>query len=586
MIRQPIIVVLGHVDHGKTSLLDKIRGTAVQHKEVGGITQQIGATEIPLPTIKKICGKLLNGKDLDIPGLLFIDTPGHEAFTSLRERGGSIADIAVLVVDITAGIQPQTRESIRILQSFKVPFIIALNKVDKVSGWRSNENPSFIESEKKQSKLAKESLQLKIYEIMEQLADKGFDSNIFTQINDYTKTIALVPTSAISGEGISELLMLLTGLSQRYLQKKLEIDISSEGRGTVLEIKEDKGLGKTADVILYDGTIREGDTIIIASEGEPVKTKIKALLKPAPLTEMRQTKKYEHEKSVSAASGIKIMAQNLDGVISGMPIIAGAKNEEEAVKKLRQEVKGITFESDEKGVIIKAESLGSLEAMLKLFKEKSIPVKKAGIGPITKKDILLSISVKEKDEKLGTVFAFNEKSNEEADILASKNNIKIISDPVIYHLLDEYEAWKIELDQKKKREVIDSIPTPARFEIVAGCIFRQSNPCIVGVEVIAGKLKNNVKVMNEEGKIVGTIKGMQKEGENVYEAGRGEQLAISITNAKAGKDVNEGQRFYTEINEKEYKTLIENRELLKGDELEILDKIKEIKQKENKIWGY
>jgi len=139
MLRQPIITVLGHVDHGKTTLLDKIRKTAIAAKEAGGITQAIGTTEIPTNVIKTLCGKLLERFKIKliISGLLFIDTPGHEAFTTLRKRGGSIADLAILVIDINEGIMPQTIESLEILKVSRIPFIIALNKIDRIKGWTS-----------------------------------------------------------------------------------------------------------------------------------------------------------------------------------------------------------------------------------------------------------------------------------------------------------------------------------------------------------------------------------------------------------------------------------------------------------------
>ena len=137
-LRQPVVVVLGHVDSGKTSLLDKMRGTAVQSREFGGITQHIGASLFPIETIKDITGNLyerISKYETQIPGLLVIDTPGHEIFANLRMRGGSAADIAILVVDVNKGLEAQTIESIEILRKRKVPFVIALNKVDMLSGW-------------------------------------------------------------------------------------------------------------------------------------------------------------------------------------------------------------------------------------------------------------------------------------------------------------------------------------------------------------------------------------------------------------------------------------------------------------------
>jgi translation initiation factor 5B len=138
-IRQPIVSVLGHVDHGKTSLLDYIRGSTVAAREAGAITQHIGATEVPINAIYNVCGELLKGKKFTLPGLLFIDTPGHHAFTTLRIRGGSLADIAILIVDINEGFKPQTYESLRILKQYKTPFIVVANKIDAISGWQKTD---------------------------------------------------------------------------------------------------------------------------------------------------------------------------------------------------------------------------------------------------------------------------------------------------------------------------------------------------------------------------------------------------------------------------------------------------------------
>ena len=175
-IRQPIITVLGHVDHGKTSVLDYLRGTTLADREAGKITQHIGATEVPLDKIKESCGELLDlfKLEFNIPGLLFIDTPGHEAFSNLRKRGGSIADIAVLVIDINQGIQPQTRESIEILKSFKVPFIIAANKVDLITGWNSKDK-IFIKNLKNQAENVTKYFNNNFYKILGNLSEMGFE---------------------------------------------------------------------------------------------------------------------------------------------------------------------------------------------------------------------------------------------------------------------------------------------------------------------------------------------------------------------------------------------------------------------------
>ncbi|MAE13664.1 translation initiation factor IF-2, partial [Candidatus Woesearchaeota archaeon] len=243
--RSPIVSVLGHVDHGKSSILDRIRGTNIVAGEAGGITQAIGASIIPLETIQKKCGKLLEAlnMDLTIPGLLFIDTPGHAAFTNLRKRGGNLADIAILVVDLNEGLKAQTKEAIEILLSYKTPFIIAANKLDLVPGYRKA-SEFVIQDIEAQSPRTKELIQTKIYELVGQIFDlTKLESDRFDSVDDYTKKLAIIPTSAVSGQGISELLMVLTGLAQRYFEEHLKIDVEGMGKGTILEVKEEKGLG-------------------------------------------------------------------------------------------------------------------------------------------------------------------------------------------------------------------------------------------------------------------------------------------------------------------------------------------------------
>ncbi len=186
-LRQPIVAVLGHVDHGKTSLLDYVRGTAIVQREAGAITQHIGATEVPFETVSNICGPLLKEGTTTLPGLLFIDTPGHHSFTTLRSRGGALADLAILVVDITEGFKPQTIESINILKQQQTPFILALNKVDKLPGWRTLPG-SFLANRENQSSTAKQNFQARMYEIIGELGLHDFDSALFSEIQDFQKT--------------------------------------------------------------------------------------------------------------------------------------------------------------------------------------------------------------------------------------------------------------------------------------------------------------------------------------------------------------------------------------------------------------
>ena len=288
MLRQPIITVMGNVDSGKTQLLDTIRNTSIVGSEPGRITQCIGCSLIPISAVKKICGDLLEKHQLaiKIPGFVIIDTPGHAAFTNLRKRGGNLADIAVLVVDINEGVKPQTEECISILKQYKTPFVVALNKIDLLHGWNSISKIGLLESIQKQSDSVMLLLEKKLYEAVGKLSELGFNSERFDRVEDYTKQVAIIPLSAKTGEGIAELFMVVTGLSQKFLESSLRIDVNGSAKGTVLEVKEEKGLGMTVDVIIYDGSIKCNDTIVVGSLAEPIITKIKALFEPAPLAEI------------------------------------------------------------------------------------------------------------------------------------------------------------------------------------------------------------------------------------------------------------------------------------------------------------
>jgi translation initiation factor 5B len=270
-LRTPIVCVMGHVDHGKTSLLDKVRGTTIAEREAGLITQHIGATEVPLDIIKRVCGPIFKG-DTKVPGLLFIDTPGHRAFTTLRARGGALADLAVLVVDVNEGFQPQTLEAVEILKRFKTPFIVAANKIDRVPGWNPLPGKPFIVSFPEQSEFAQTGLDEKIYIIIGKLYEMGFSSDRYDRVRDFQRNIGIMPVSAKTGEGIPDLLMILMGLAKKFLEKDLEYRAVGPGIGTVLEVKEEVGLGTTLDVILYDGELKVGDTIVVGSRGAPIST--------------------------------------------------------------------------------------------------------------------------------------------------------------------------------------------------------------------------------------------------------------------------------------------------------------------------
>src|SRR5688572_3739397 len=444
--RHPIVSVLGHVDHGKTSVLDKIRGTKVFDREAGAITQHIGASEVPLPTIYERCGVLLKGKKFTVPGLLFIDTPGHHAFSSLRKRGGQLADIAVLVVDLTEGLMPQTVEAIQILRSTKTPFIIAANKVDRCAGWQTADRP-FILNVREQGPTALESFDEHFYKRIAALYEQGLPAERYDRISDFTKNIAIVPTCARSGEGFPDLLAMLVGLAQRFQEGRLETDEETPGEGTVLEVKQDQGLGMVLDVILYAGSIRKDDTILLGTRGAPLETRIKALLKPAPLDEMRDSRKpFRPVQQVTAASGLKLIVPDAEGVVAGAPLRVLAEDNLDAAYEAVEAASKPQVDLSDVGVFVKSDTIGGLEALAHLLKDRQVPIRRAEVGDISRRDVVEAASMTEPLSRI--LLGFNVKMLPDVGSEAAARDLPVFTEPVIYALLDKHDAWLTTVREK------------------------------------------------------------------------------------------------------------------------------------------
>src|SRR2546426_938408 len=493
-IRQPIVSVLGHVDHGKTTLLDRIRGTGVAGREAGGITQHIGATEVPLAAILEMCGDLVKGRSFRIPGLLFIDTPGHVAFSTLRARGGALADLAVLVIDVNEGFRPQTIESLNILRRYKTPFVVAANKIDMVPGWRKHEGQPFVRSYQDQPDSAREELDRRMYELVGRLFEHGFSADRYDRIEDFTTNLAVIPVSAKFGEGIPDLLLTLIGLAQRFLGEQLA---TAEGPAV--------------------GTIR-------AVKGD------------------------------------------LAAVI------------EEVAKESQ-----VHIETQDEGILVKADAIGSLEGLAYESKQASIPIKFARIGPVSRRDVTDAATAKNPLNR--AILAFNLEILPDAKTaLRDHPDLKLLENDVIYRLIEDYEAWR----DGRKRQLAEAgrkeIAYPAKLLFLGEHVFRTSKPAIFGVRVLAGRIRSGESIMRADGRALGRIKAVRSGEKSLDGANQGQEVAISVDGITIGRQINGGDVRYVDLPEADARTL-RGRTDLTHDEIEALDEICAIKRKEDPFWG-
>jgi len=587
-LRTPIVAVLGHVDHGKTSLLDKIRGSAVSEGEAGAITQHIGATAVPLETIADMAGDLVAVDDFDLPGLLFIDTPGHHSFSTLRSRGGALADIAILVVDVNDGFQPQTEEALDILQRTGTPFVVAANKADTTPGWNPVDNSPIKPSYDGQSDVARKRLDENLYEIIGQLSDDGFSADLYWRVQNFQKNIGVVPCSALTGEGVPDVLAVLMGLSQRFMKAEMEIDVEGPGEGTVLEVKDEQGFGATLDVVVYDGTITEGDQIVVGGVNEPIVTEIRALLQPQPNAEIRVENRFERVESVAAAVGVKIAAPDLDDAIAGAPVrVVRDRTVDDVIEEVKAELAEIEVDTEEEGVVVKADTLGSLEAMANALQEAEVPILRAEVGDVAPRDIAVAGTAREPEHTV--ILGFNVDVLPDAERELESSEVTLFHDDVIYQLVEDYEEHVEAMQQAQQETILDKIIRPARFQILQDHTFRQSDPAVVGVEIMSGTVTNNsnvAKFANNEPDRVGELSGIQAQGEDVDEARAGERVSVAIDGPTVGRQIEEGDELWIEVPEKHAKILEQElNEEIPADELEALSGYLNKRRKRDPFWG-
>ena len=582
-VRSPILVVLGHVDVGKTTLLDKIRGTAVAKREPGTMTQHIGASFLPWRALEEMCAPLSKSvrATVKIPGFLVIDTPGHEAFSNLRSRGGSIADLAILMVDINRGFEKQTYEAIELLKSRKTLFVVAANKIDRVPGWEPKPGAPFVHSFAEQSPDVQAKLEELLASIIVELNKEGFAADRYDRVRDFARTVAIVPISAVTGEGIPDLMLALAGLAQRYLANRL-VARAGPAKGVVLEVKEVPGLGTSVVTIVYDGVLRKGDTIVVGGLEKPLVTKVKALLMPKPLDEMRSPEdRFLAVDEVKAAAGVLLAAQDLEGAVAGAPLAVAPDPEslEKVAKEVQEEVNAVKIARDVVGVVVKADTLGTLEALVNYLRRFDIPVRYADVGPVVRRDVVEASVVRNVDRLRAAILAFNVKVTEDAEAEAKSRGVAIFQSKIIYQLVEDYLEWYEREREAERRAELSKLVLPGKIKLLPGYVFRRSDPAIVGVQVLAGRIRRGYPLIARDGRRIGEIMQIQEHKKPLDEAVKGQEVAISIRGKViVGRQIKEGDVLYVDVPLEHASKLLEKfANELSEEEIAILKMVRALK---------
>ncbi len=540
-LKAPVCCIVGHIDAGKTSLLDKLRNSNVQAKEAGGITQHIGSTFFPIENIRKNCASIKGKFEVihKIPGILMIDTPGHSEFQSLRDVGTSICDLGILIIDIEESVQEQTKEAIKLLKEKNIPFVIAVTKLDKIYGWTTTTSSNLRGALKEQSKDVAMILESKLEDIKYDLSKEEINAEFYFKNTKPEKVYSMIPVSSKTGEGIADILALLVYISQTWMIKKLTF--KEKVKCTIMESKYDQHLGYTIDVILSNGTLNVGDKFAVAtSEGAKITT-IRNILTPTPMTQLGKKTQWSYHDSVKASIGVKLIGSNLDGVYPGTHLqsIDATVSEEEAVKLVNEEIdkvwKSYVFESP--GVFFSAQTFGELEAGYSIFKKAGINVAGAYIGSPSNKiidRICMNLDGKE-NEKLPEnrmYFYFGPFNDVSVEEYAKTKEVKLLTSEVIYNLVDFYKKEREQIIKSRQNSNTEAV-FPVQLSILKQYIFLKggNEHLLFGVKVKKGTLyKNTPIIVVGKNVILGKVTNIQFNHKDQEKGLEGQEVCIRLDN--------------------------------------------------------
>jgi len=570
-LRAPIGCIMGHVDAGKTLILDNIRKSKVAEGESGGITQQIGATFLPKTRLQEHlekCRKTFKDLQFHLPGILMIDTPGHAAFHNMRTRGSNLCDIAIVAIDIFDAdrnqLQPTTIEALKMLKSKKTPFVIAMNKIDMINGWEVHEDDSFTMSYAKQSARVKQLLEGYLSKIKLRFAEQEFNVEIYTRNKNKNEYISLVPTSAFTGEGIADILCLLSELCQTYMAKGLQF-VSDKVRGSVLETKKMVGIGNVCDVILANGELRAGDEIVLGGLNGAFVTKIKSILLPSTLQEMRVKGEYKTVPSVTAAAGVRIQAANLEQALAGSKILVvnrelKKEDREDEIDRLIDHVDGEMetlaydyIDASGVGVFLQANTLGAMEALLEIVKtELEVPISGIRLGDISKADVMKASVANEKGRpEFACILGFMVQCPRDVELQAEASKVTIFQSDVIYRLQLQFKEYLEDMKEQRKIDNADEVVFPVEMEIMPKYVIRTKKPVVLGCRVLRGMLRVGTPIVSMQHDSngrpaafhVGKVESIQREQKDIEKGDPGDEVAVRFNSGASDVVVTYGRHF-------------------------------------------